>query len=333
MVRRPCHSQPGVVRRGVVEGREVEDILLDTGCSKTLIHKDLVPEGKIQQGEAVAIRCAHGITVLYPLTEISLKVAGCHITVEAAVSETLPMSVLLGTDVPELTELLVEQTSKRSEEAYAVTTRATFSMRERRNHEGQVASAESLEIMHQSGSTVWMEELDDELFEVSKVRTRKEKRAEKQKRRDLQVDVEEQEDGRNVEDEGIARHELDISSEELKVCQATDPSLGSVRIAVKTKKRTEFFYREGLLYRRWLPPGRNGKEMAVEQLVLPKSCRETVMRVAHCIPLAGHLGKNKTARRLLQRFYWPTITEMLRSFVGHVGHVRRQQGREFFGPP
>ena len=37
MVRRPCHSQPGVVRRGVVEGERVRDILLDTGCSRTLL--------------------------------------------------------------------------------------------------------------------------------------------------------------------------------------------------------------------------------------------------------------------------------------------------------
>ena len=78
-----------------------------------------MPESKIQQGEAVAIRCAHGDTVLYPLAKISLEVA-----VEAAVSDTLPMTVLLGTDTPELAELLVGERSKGSEEAFAVTTRA-----------------------------------------------------------------------------------------------------------------------------------------------------------------------------------------------------------------
>ena len=31
------------------------------------------------------------------------------------------------------------------------------------------------------------------------------------------------------------------------------------------------------------------------------------MRLAHSIPLAGHLGKTKTASRILQRFYWPTL--------------------------
>lgn len=60
MVNRHGHSQRGVVKRGVVEGKEVEDILLDTGCSRTLVHKDLVPESRVQLGESdvhTVIRC------------------------------------------------------------------------------------------------------------------------------------------------------------------------------------------------------------------------------------------------------------------------------------
>ena len=45
----------------------------------------------------------------------------------------------------------------------------------------------------------------------------------------------------------------------------------------------------------------------VEQLVLPVRCREVVVKLAHEIPLAGHLGKDKTAKGILQRFYWPTL--------------------------
>ena len=47
--------------------------------------------------------------------------------------------------------------------------------------------------------------------------------------------------------------------------------------------------------------------MDVEQLVLPKACRRKVMELAHEIPLAGHMDKEKTRRRILQRFYWPTL--------------------------
>ena len=31
------------------------------------------------------------------------------------------------------------------------------------------------------------------------------------------------------------------------------------------------------------------------------------MELAHEIPLAGHIGKEKTRRRIVQRFYWPTL--------------------------
>ena len=31
------------------------------------------------------------------------------------------------------------------------------------------------------------------------------------------------------------------------------------------------------------------------------------MELAHEIPLAGHMGKEKTRCRILQRFYWPTL--------------------------
>ena len=41
--------------------------------------------------------------------------------------------------------------------------------------------------------------------------------------------------------------------------------------------------------------------------MLPQKCRAKVLELAHQIPLAGHLGRDKTADRLLYRFYWPTL--------------------------
>ena len=68
---------------------------------------------------------------------------------------------------------------------------------------------------------------------------------------------------------------------------------------------SEYFKRDGLLCRRWAPYGR--KEFEIEQLVLPKQLRRTVLELAHEIPLAGHLGKEKIRRRVLRRFYWPNV--------------------------
>ena len=105
------------------EGRK--KVVLDTGCSQTMVHKDLVPQDKIAEGDAVTTRCAHGDMVLYPLVEIELKVDGHPISIEAAESETLPFDVLLGNDVPELTQLLGETAlGKTQVDAMVVMTRA-----------------------------------------------------------------------------------------------------------------------------------------------------------------------------------------------------------------
>ena len=95
-----------IARSGVVEGQTVDSILLDTGCSRTLVHQKYVPERNYLEGEAVAIRCAHGDTVLYPLAQVRMEVEGKFLEVQAAVADRLPVVVLLGTDVPQLVDLL-----------------------------------------------------------------------------------------------------------------------------------------------------------------------------------------------------------------------------------
>ena len=61
-----------MARVGLVEGVVVSDILLDTGCSRTMVQSELVPEDRIIPGEAVTVKCAHGDTVLYPLAMVTL---------------------------------------------------------------------------------------------------------------------------------------------------------------------------------------------------------------------------------------------------------------------
>ena len=85
----------------------MQDILLDTGCTRTIVHANLAPPQKFLEGDVVTIQCAHGDTVLYPLANVGIQVDWLEIEVEAAISENLPVEVLLGKDVPELSQLLV----------------------------------------------------------------------------------------------------------------------------------------------------------------------------------------------------------------------------------
>ncbi|GBM76724.1 Retrovirus-related Pol polyprotein from transposon 297, partial [Araneus ventricosus] len=50
------------------------------------------------------------------------------------------------------------------------------------------------------------------------------------------------------------------------------------------------------------------------QVVLPKCKRDEVLRVAHEIPLAGHLGEQKTKQRIKYSFFWPEIKKDVKEF-------------------
>ena len=114
--RKPCH---GVTRSGMVNGNLVGDILLDTGCSTTLVRRDLVSDEKLRKGE-VMVHCAHGDMTTYPLAEVAIEVQGIHFKGN--------VGVLLGTDFPKLMELL-----GRSQGDALVVTRA-----QAKNMEGSV---------------------------------------------------------------------------------------------------------------------------------------------------------------------------------------------------
>ena len=160
-------------------------------------------------------------------------------------------------------------------------------------------------------------DFDEELFLIGreKIRlTRREKCAEQQKYQLEGANKEGETDDQPLE---VIPHALDISMEELKTLQKTDDTLKEIRKAADQQPSTAgvgFYRNEGLLYRRWVPPGRDTDSMALEQLVLPLQCRETLLDLAHSIPIAGHMGKDKTARRILQHFYWPTLYRDVASF-------------------
>ena len=75
-----------------------------------------------------------------------------------------------------------------------------------------------------------------------------------------------------------------------------------------------FVRRDGLLYQRYQPPGADEEAQVIEQLVLPTCCRPAVLQLAHDIPMSGHLGKKKTAKRVLQRFYWPGLYRNIQDY-------------------
>ena len=52
------------------------------------------------------------------------------------------------------------------------------------------------------------------------------------------------------------------------------------------------------------------------------------MELAHQIPLAGHMGRDKTAARLLYRFYWPTLYNDVKAYCQQCGVCQKTASRK-----
>jgi len=55
-------------------------------------------------------------------------------------------------------------------------------------------------------------------------------------------------------------------------------------------------------------------ESNIHQVIAPTTLRPKLLQIAHDIPAAGHLGTAKTRSRLLQHFFWPSISRDNKNF-------------------
>ena len=69
------------------------------------------------------------------------------------------------------------------------------------------------------------------------------------------------------------------------------------------------YVKSGVLMRKWRPTQRPADEewSIVHQIVIPPCYRDEILRIAHEIPVAGHLGIRKTQARVMAHFYWPKL--------------------------
>ena len=110
----------------MVEGVEVNGICIDTGCSRSLVWRTLLPGDNILSKETET-RCVQGNVVPYPLAMVKVVVDGRELVIKAGLAEMLPVDVLLGTDIPDLMKLIRSETEEKE---YLVLTRAQATQEE-----------------------------------------------------------------------------------------------------------------------------------------------------------------------------------------------------------
>ena len=234
-------------------------------------------------------------------------------------SETLPVPVLLGRDIPQLSQLLGKPltTCPELEDVMVVVTRAQAKKEVQEEIEKETLAGVVAKPMVES--QVEPENIEKGLESVPQKVTKKVRRL-------LCQDMGKQKSEHSV------NPVLQMSADSLRGLQETDPSLSQVRAAVNKgdKSTAQFYKKEGLFfYRRWTPKCQGGgKGSQVEHLVLPSCCRRTVLELGHQIPLSGHLGKEKTLKRILRQFFWPSIFKDMEDFCRSYIQCQKSSGHK-----
>ena len=98
-----------------------------------------------------------------------------------------------------------------------------------------------------------------------------------------------------------------VNKEDLTKMQSEDSTLAAARQAadrgtVFASRGNEIKYirKDKVLTREF----QGGKGVS-QQICVPKPLRNTVLKLGHDIPMAGHLGGSKTKERIVPHFYWP----------------------------
>ena len=265
--------------QGKVEGKQVE-LLLDTGCSKSLIYASLVPPEKIHQGENVTMQCAHGDIKTYPTAGVEVEVDGKVYTLKAAVAESLPRQALRGRDVKDLITMIIKEDQKHTQQVLAVTKR-----QQKGDKENEEAIQSTMEMTSKATPTSIGDlfDFEEDVF-VGKGKAEKSRRETKKLKKQHKMEVE-------LKNEDLIWNGDGKGKAELIRWQKADATLAKIR-TLATQGSGGYEETGGILY----PNFTSGdeKDRSVQQLVLPKYYRKKVPEVAHDIPMAGDLGRKKT---------------------------------------
>ena len=274
---------------------------------------------------------------------------GVKMKARAAISEHLPVSVLLGTDLKELSSLLrVNPSVTHSEDVADVmaVTRAQAKENEREEaarvakerasgvrptavqEEDELVELESQELDADDGERMIGGSFADDLF--TPVRTKcKSSRKQKREARHKHGLVRAKDHSTKKNPTSTQWWDLGISRARLQQLQESDESLGVLRSLAEeesTSGAVSLFWKDGLLYRRW-KPRKSQEEDWIDQIVLPRECRRGVLHLAHMVPMGGHLGRKKTTARIQRRFFRSTLRRDVGDFCRSCEacqHVKQQ---------
>ena len=255
---------------GEVNGQPADEMRLDTGATRTGVHGRYVPESDRDHYNTVTMTGMLGKPTKLPTAEVDIATLGQQHRVTAAVVDDLPVDAMLGKDLP-LLDLIAEHVRATNdtpsiEEDALIATRA-----QSRQMAQQAELQQAQEATSGCQPTPWedLARIDDDLIEpAGKTRVRM-SRGQRREHNQLRV---------NPLPDVMSIQQMQEEDEELQK-------------VVREDQTGRFSKLRGAWVRSWKT--KDGQE--IQQLLLPKPLRGQVLEVAHQIPLAGHMGKDRTA--------------------------------------
>jgi hypothetical protein len=121
-----------------------------------------------------------------------------------------------------------------------------------------------------------------------------------------------------------------LDKADLLVLQRTDNDLKRIRELAKQAHLTDtgYFRRHGLLMRR-SRSGEGSEAKYSDQLIVPTQCRRQLLELAHDIPMAGHMGVDKTRKRLLAHYFWPGIYNDVEEYCKSCPRCQKVAGKKY----
>ena len=300
----PCNVQ------GKIEGKSAE-MIIDSGCTRTLVHEKFVKNGSLT-GEEMSVLTATGERLIVPLAKVEIESGqGKHVELVGVLNK-LPVDCLLGRSSfgQTLSKENVLKQWERNVSDYDCKINEAFVLT--RGQKALVDAQRRADALIDRENSLAVETL-----------SKKEPRQHGLKQGDLPTlfgdrKPEETSDESLVCNTEIASTEneppiniLDRNKTQLAADQNADVTLDRVRrgVSEKAPEESDGYFSQGgiLMHRRFIKAEHNGTRY-VDRIVVPESYRNEILRVAHTIPLSGHMGFAKTLDRIGAHFSWPGLS-------------------------
>ena len=262
-----------IVRSEHINGLPATKIHLDTGSSMTLIHRKFSSQCD-SSGQFVQMRNTTG-TQTYPVVKAKIELDGHSYETDVAVSKQFQEDALLRMDLPLMKHLIYAMNSEEkqtareqlgpSETSYPVTTRAQAQQQKTQKEKYNPSIGTQKEKYNPSIREQFP--FDNSFLDTGRKDKEYQTRAQKRvQRKHYQTTT--------------------LSNNELIELQNKDPEIQQWEQYEQPQFKVQI---SGVLCQRWGP--RDKPAEIVNQVVLPQQYRKRVLKLAHDVPMAGHLGR------------------------------------------